>query len=85
MALDLSRGYAPTHAPGGAISPVGHFRTTTDSQHAFPIAPNVLARRFTAPAPTVWVTDMTYLWTLEGWLYLVVILDLFSRPSWAGR
>jgi len=62
------------------------FRTTTDSQHALPIAPNVLARRFTAPAPnTVWVTDMTYLWTLEGWLYLVVILDLFSRRvvGWA--
>lgn len=62
------------------------FRTTTDSQHALPIAPNVLARRFTAPAPnTIWVTDMTYLWTLEGWLYLVVILDLFSRRvvGWA--
>jgi putative transposase len=62
------------------------FRTTTDSQHTLPIAPNVLARRFTTPAPnTVWVTDMTYLWTLEGWLYLVVILDLFSRRivGWA--
>jgi transposase InsO family protein len=61
-------------------------RTTTDSQHASPIAPNVLARRFTAPAPnTVWVTDITYLWTLEGWLYLGVILDLFSRRvvGWA--
>jgi putative transposase len=62
------------------------FRTTTDSQHTLPIAPNVLARRFATPAPnTVWVTDMTYLWTLEGWLYLVVILDLFSRRvvGWA--
>ena len=62
------------------------FRTTTDSQHTLPIAPNVLARRFTAPAPnTVWVTDLTYLWTLEGWLYLSVILDLFSRRvvGWA--
>jgi transposase InsO family protein len=62
------------------------FRTTTDSRHTLPIAPNVLARRFTAPAPnTVWVTDITYLWTLEGWLYLVVILDLFSRRvvGWA--
>ena len=62
------------------------FRTTTDSQHTLPIAPNVLARRFETPAPnTVWVTDMTYLWTLEGWLYLVVILDLFSRRivGWA--
>jgi transposase InsO family protein len=63
-----------------------HFRTTTDSRHTLPIAPNVLARRFEAAAPnTVWVTDMTYLWTLEGWLYLVVILDLFSRRvvGWA--
>lgn len=62
------------------------FRTTTDSRHTLPIAPNVLARRFTAPAPnTVWVMDITYLWTLEGWLYLVVILDLFSRRvvGWA--
>jgi transposase InsO family protein len=62
------------------------FRTTTDSQHTLPIAPNVLARRFTASAPnTVWVTDITYLWTLEGWLYLGVILDLFSRRvvGWA--
>jgi putative transposase len=62
------------------------FRTTTDSQHTLPIAPNVLARRFETSAPnTVWVTDMTYLSTLEGWLYLVVILDLFSRRivGWA--
>ena len=41
---------------------------------------NVLARRFAVLAPnTVWVTDITYLWTVEGWLYLAVILDLFSR------
>lgn len=56
------------------------FRTTTDSQHSLPIAPNVLARRFTVRAPnTVWVSDLTYVWTNEGWLYLLVILDLFSR------
>jgi transposase InsO family protein len=62
------------------------FRTTTDSRHTLPIAPNILARRFEAAAPNrVWVTDITYLWTLEGWLYLVVILDLFSRRvvGWA--
>jgi transposase InsO family protein len=62
------------------------FRTTTDSQHALPVAPNVLVRRFTATAPnTAWVSDLTYLWTGEGWLYLVVILDLFSRRviGWA--
>jgi transposase InsO family protein len=64
------------------------FRVTTDSRHALPVADNVLARRFAATAPdTVWVTDMTYLWTTEGWLYLVVLLDLFSRRivGWAMR
>ena len=47
---------------------------------------NLLARRFAVPAPNSgWVTDITYLWTLEGWLYLAVILDLFSRRvvGWA--
>jgi transposase InsO family protein len=62
------------------------FRTTTDSKHDFPIAPNVVARDFTAGAPDqVWVTDITFLWTAQGWLYLAVILDLFSRRvvGWA--
>lgn len=62
------------------------FRTTTDSKHDFPIAPNVLARDFTASAPDqAWVTDITFLWTMQGWLYLAVILDLFSRRvvGWA--
>jgi transposase InsO family protein len=56
------------------------FQTTTDSRHGLPVAANVLNRQFTVPAPnTAWVTDITYLWTREGWLYLAVILDLFSR------
>lgn len=62
------------------------FRVTTNAEHALPVAPNVVARRFTAPAPnTTWVTDLTYVWTREGWLYLVVLLDLFSRRvvGWA--
>ena len=62
------------------------FRATTDSKHSFPIAPNVLERDFTARAPNeAWVTDITYLWTAQGWLYLAVILDLFSRRvvGWA--
>jgi len=62
------------------------FRTTTDSKHHFPVAPNVLARDFTASAPDQkWVTDITFLWTKQGWLYLAVILDLFSRRvvGWA--
>jgi transposase InsO family protein len=62
------------------------FRTTTDSKHSFPIAPNLLERNFTATRPNeTWVTDITYLWTVQGWLYLAVILDLFSRRvvGWA--
>ena len=62
------------------------FRVTTDSTHALPVAPNVLARQFAVAAPdTAWVTDITYLWTAEGWLYLAVILDLCSRAvvGWA--
>ena len=62
------------------------FRVTTDSTHDLAVAPNVLARQFAVAAPdTVWVTDITYLWTQEGWLYLAVILDLFSRAvvGWA--
>ncbi len=53
---------------------------TTDSNHLLPIAPNLLARNFTVVAPnTVWAGDMTYIPTEEGWLYLAVVLDLFSR------
>ncbi len=62
------------------------YRTTTDSKHEFPIAPNLLARDFTAVAPNQkWVTDTTFIFTMQGWLYLAVILDLFSRRvvGWA--
>jgi transposase InsO family protein len=62
------------------------FRHTTDSGHGMAIKGNLLARRFAVLAPnTSWVTDITYLWTLDGWLYLAVILDLFSRRvvGWA--
>jgi len=62
------------------------FRRTTDSAHAFPVAPNLLGRDFTAGAPDrVWLADLTYIWTAEGWLYLAVVLDLFSRRvvGWA--
>src|SRR3989442_7051779 len=62
------------------------FRVTTHSRHPFPIAPNVLARRFERAAPDqAWVTDITYIPTGEGWLYLAGILDLYSRfaVGWA--
>jgi transposase InsO family protein len=63
------------------------FRRTTDSNHALPIAPNVLARRFEASTPDqAWVTDVTYVETEEGWLYLAALLDLCSRRvvGWAA-
>jgi transposase InsO family protein len=62
------------------------FRVTTDSRHGLPIAPNLLNRNFTVPAPNrVWAGDMTYIQTEEGWLFLAVVLDLFSRRivGWA--
>jgi putative transposase len=62
------------------------FRKTTDSSHTFPLAPNLLARQFTATAPNkIWLADITYVPTLEGWLYLAIVLDMFSRKvvGWA--
>jgi transposase InsO family protein len=61
-------------------------RHTTDSRHSLPVAENVLARRFRATRPDeVWTSDITYVWTAQGWLYLVVFLDLYSRlvVGWA--
>ena len=56
------------------------FKATTDSKHNLPVAPNILERDFTVPEPDrVYCSDITYIWTAEGWLYLAVILDLFSR------
>jgi transposase InsO family protein len=56
--------------------------TTTDSKHNLPIAPNVLQRDFSAQQPnTKWVSDITFVPTAEGWLYLAVVLDLFSRRA----
>lgn len=56
------------------------FKATTHSKHHLPVAPNLLEQDFTASAPNQkWVGDMTYLWTDEGWLYLAVMIDLYSR------
>lgn len=63
-----------------------HRTVTTDSQQSAPVAPNLLARDFrAADANTKWGTDITGVWTAEGWLYLAVVLDLFSRlvVGWA--
>jgi putative transposase len=61
---------------------------TTDSRHDLPIAPNLLDRNFTVAAPnTAWSGDITYIATEEGWLYLAVVIDLFSRQvvGWSMR
>jgi transposase InsO family protein len=80
-------GLVGTPAPGRAPR-------TTDSTHAFPVAPNLLARRFTvfdangvAAVNRAWVSDITYVPTRAGWLYLAVVLDLASRRvvGWAMR
>jgi len=56
------------------------FRVTTNSKHDYPVWPNVLERHFMVLKPNaVWVSDITYIWTLEGWLYLAAVLDLYSR------
>jgi putative transposase len=56
------------------------FKVTTDSNHSYQVAPNLLNRQFQVDRPdTVWASDITYLWTRQGWLYVAVVLDLFSR------
>jgi putative transposase len=62
------------------------FKATTNSRHDMPVAPNLIARDFAPPQPNqVWTSDITYIDTGEGWLYLSVMLDLFSRQvvGWA--
>jgi len=62
------------------------YKVTTDSNHKYPIAPNLLDRQFQVDSPNkVWITDITYVWTLAGWMYLAVVMDLFSRQiiGWA--
>jgi putative transposase len=56
------------------------YKMTTDSKHGLPVAGNLLNRAFSPQAPNqVWGADITYLWTQEGWLYLAVVIDLYSR------
>ena len=58
------------------------YRVTTDSRHKLPVAPNVLNRNFTPAGPNqVFTSDVTYIWTAEGWLYLAVTLELFNREA----
>lgn len=62
------------------------YKVTTDSRHSFPVAANLLDRKFDVAKPNnVWTADITYVWTSEGWLYLAVVMELFSRQiiGWA--
>lgn len=68
------------HEMGLRAIPEEKFVVTTDSKHNNPIYPNLLQRRFNPGKPNmVWTTDITYIWTSQGWLYLAVVIDLFSR------
>ena len=56
------------------------YRTTTRSNHRYPVSPNLVERCFRTEKPNmVWVSDITYVKTVEGWLYLAVVMDLYSR------
>ncbi len=64
------------------------FKATTDSKHTLPVAENVLERQFEVAVPDAsWAADITYVWTRQGWLYLAVVMDLFSRRivGWSMR
>jgi len=65
---------------GVAVQQKKKFKVTTDSKHNLPVAPNLLNRQFEVCEPDrVYVSDLTYIWTQKGWLYLAVVIDLFSR------
>jgi transposase InsO family protein len=71
-----------------AVTPQRFQACTTDSRHDWPIAPNRLGQKFAAERPNqVWLADISYVPTSEGWLYLAVVLDLFTRKivGWAMR
>jgi transposase InsO family protein len=62
---------------GSRAKRVKKFTPTTDSRHSLPVAEKVLGRHFRVPCPeAVWTSNITYIWTAEGWLYLVLFLDL---------
>jgi putative transposase len=73
---------------GIAVRPRRRHVVTTDSNHPLPVAPNLLERDFGAEEPNVrWLSDITYIWTREGWLYLAAVLDLHNREAvgWSMR
>lgn len=68
------------HDNGIVAAQKRRFRATTNSKHNYPVWPNVVNRNFAVEKPNaVWVSDITYVWTYEGWLYVAAVLDLYSR------
>ena len=81
-----SSGYAPAWYPGSGATPLS--RVHDREQHSLPVAANLLDQNFVADQPNqVWLADISYITTGEGWLYLAVILDLFTRKvvGWVMR
>ena len=73
-------------AEGLLSRPPRRFKVTTESRHSLPVAPNLVHRKFVATSPNqLWVGDLTYIWTWQGWLFFSVMLDVFSRRAvgWA--
>jgi putative transposase len=71
---------------GLKVKSAKRYKVTTNSRHNYPVAPNLLNRQFDVKALNkVWTTDITYIWTFEGWFYLAVVMDLCSRQivGWA--
>ena len=61
------------------------YKAVTNSKHSLPISPNLLNQNFNVDAPgKAWVTDITYVWTSQGWLYLATVMDLFLRRMIGG-
>jgi len=86
--FSVSRPRVARHMRNNGIRAKGKkkFKVTTDSRHSYPVAPNLLEREFSADEPKkVWVSDLTYVFTQEGWLFLTVIIDLYNRMivGWA--
>jgi transposase InsO family protein len=62
------------------------YKATTNINHSLPVAPNRLEQNFEADTlDQKWVSDITTIWTEEGWLYLAVVLELYSREDWLGH
>lgn len=74
------RAYSLMRKAGVSVKTKRRFKVTTNSKHRYPVASNLLGRQFNVNRPNrTWASDITYLWTKEGWLYLAVVLDLYSR------